>query len=59
MDNRWRAQETLFASVRFLSDGSMETYDSCHGHNAGRILGDVVAHDPPDFVVGILGLWVV
>lgn len=41
-NNRWRTKKALFAAVRFLSDGCVETENGGHGHDAGVIHGQMV-----------------
>ncbi len=57
MDDGWGTQKTLFASVRLLRDRCVQADNSRHGHDACRVLGDVVAYDASNFVMGVGRVW--
>ncbi len=51
-----RAEEALFAAVRLLRDGRVQADDGGHGHDARRVLRDVVADDAANLAVRVLRL---
>lgn len=46
-DHRRRAEEPLLAPVRFLRDGGVQAYNSCHVQDAVVLALDVLLHRPP------------
>ena len=49
MDDRRGAEETLFAAIRFLRDGGMQTHYSGHRYDARGVLGDMIAYSTTNF----------
>lgn len=54
-DRGW-AEKTLFTPIGLLGDCRVKTYDGCHGHDACRILRDMIANDTPYFAMWIISL---
>lgn len=56
MDNRWWAEEALLATIGLLGHGRVEAYDGGHGHDACRVLRDMITNDTTYLAMRIIGL---
>jgi hypothetical protein len=54
VNNRGRAEKTLFASIGLLGDRRVKTYDGCHGHDACGVLRDMITN-----YTAYLAMWIV
>jgi len=59
VDNRRRTEETFFATIGLLGDGSVHTHDGSHRSGASGILGDVFAYYATNFTMLIVGVPIV
>jgi hypothetical protein len=56
VNNRGRTEKTLFTPIRLLGDGRVKAYDGCHGHDACRILRDMITNDTAYLAMRIVSL---